>query len=84
MEPRPLKEAGFFALLLFEPLGLFLILNVAPYLLRIQPYRRYAVAAAPEMISPVWLPPQVRVVFEYPRTSLPLIRNHSYGIAVST
>ena len=76
MKPRPLKEAWFFALLLFEPLGVFLILNVAPYLLRIQPYRRYAVAAAPEMIPPVWLPPQVREVFEYPDCCLAFEKPH--------
>src|SRR5271157_449503 len=61
---RPLKEACFFALFLFEPLVVFLVSHVASYLLLVQPDRRYAIAAAPEMISPVWFPPQVLVVLE--------------------
>lgn len=47
------KRSLFFVLFLFEPLVFFLIAHEAPYLLFIQPYRRYAVAAPPEMISAV-------------------------------
>src|SRR5208337_500946 len=73
---RPLKEACFFALFLFEPLVVFLVSHVASYLLLVQPDRRYAIAAAPEMISPVRFPPQVREVFEYSDCCLALENPH--------
>ena len=75
-EPRPLEEACFFVLFLFEPLAFFLISNVPMNLLLIQPYRRYAVAAAPEMISPVRFPLQAFVGFEYPYCCLALQNTH--------
>ena len=49
----PLEEAEFLALVFCEPLILFLIFHVAPYLLLIQPDCTDTIAAAPEMISPI-------------------------------
>jgi len=60
----PLKEARIFALALFQPLLLLLVSHVAPYLLLIQPNCRYAISAAPEMISPVWFAFEILVGFE--------------------
>ena len=77
-EPRPLKEACFFVLFLFEPLVFFLVSYVATYLLFIQPYRRYAIAAAPEMISPVWFPLQALVVLKYSYCCLALQNPHQF------
>jgi hypothetical protein len=77
-EPRPLKEACFFVLSLFEPLVFFLISNVAPYLFFIQSYRRYAVAAAPEMISPVRFPLQVLIGFKDPYCCLAFQNTHQF------
>ena len=51
----PLKGAEFFALVLFEPLILFLIFYIPPYLFLIQTYCANKIPAAPETIAPVRL-----------------------------
>ena len=60
----PLKGAEFLALVFFEPLILFLIFYVAPYLVLVQTYRAYTIPAAPEMITPVRPTLQRRVALE--------------------
>jgi hypothetical protein len=69
---RPLEEAKFLALLFCEPLILFLIFDVAPYLLLIQTNCTDTITAAPEVISPVRFALQRRIALEklYGRFSL--------------
>ena len=77
--PWPLKEAEFPLIVLFPSFFLFLVPHVATNLLLVHTYRAYAIATAPEPVSPIGTFLQSRKSLEQFDSRLALQDSHQFG-----